>query len=335
MNQGFLIKNVNDVDFELQLFGAIDSYWSVNNVVAFSYFLNENKGKKGKLMIHSEGGEVIEAIGIANLIKAHGKIDTVGIGLVASAATVVLLAGRKSSMYEDAYFMIHNPSAVAAGGSEDLRKVANLMDSMTDDIANIYLKQVQKKYDNKTLEEIKNLMALETWFTAQDAFEYGFIDKIESTKSTQLPIDAKILNTYKKVPTHFLEKQQDMSFTELFTKIQDLVTKNEPKMDASEATQAADVATITVESASAFLKENGYDVIETQQVDALSENLEQLQQEISNKDAEITTLKAEVERLKANFKTAKPSATTVTDNATGQKSAVGSQIANFFKNYKR
>mgnify|MGYP000477434393 CR=1 FL=1 len=83
---------------------------------------------KVDLRVISEGGSVIEGIGIYNAIRAHNASWTVYIdGLAASAASWMILAADKIIMAENAQYMIHRAKSPAAGTGEELIKMGNLI----------------------------------------------------------------------------------------------------------------------------------------------------------------------------------------------------------------
>jgi ATP-dependent Clp endopeptidase proteolytic subunit ClpP len=144
-----------------------------------SDFVNElkDKHKAGtplSVRINSPGGSVLDGIAIYNAIARIEDDVTVHIdGVAASIASYIAMAGDKLVMASNAFLMIHNPLSLAGGDSEDLRRSADLLDSMRDTIANAYIAKTGKDTD-----EIINLMSEETWFTAQEAKDMGFADEI-------------------------------------------------------------------------------------------------------------------------------------------------------------
>ena len=126
------------------------------------------------LRISSPGGSIIEGNVIFNAIKRHAANVTVYIdGMAASMASVIAMAGDEIVMAENALLMIHNPWTVSIGDSEQLRKDADLMDKMKSAIINAY---GRSNYDAAELEELMNAT---TWFTAKEALDAGFIDRID------------------------------------------------------------------------------------------------------------------------------------------------------------
>jgi len=90
--------------------------------------------------------------------------------MAASMASVIAMAGDEIIMADNALLMIHNPWTVSIGDSDQLRKDAELMDKMKSAIINAYGRS------NYSQEELEELMNAETWFTADEAIDAGFVD---------------------------------------------------------------------------------------------------------------------------------------------------------------
>jgi hypothetical protein len=89
-------------------------------------------------------------------------------------ASYIAMSGKPTYMSENALLMIHNPWTLAAGEAEDLRKQADLLDTMKSTLVRGY----QRK-SGMPAEEISRLMDEETWLTALEATALGFVDAIE------------------------------------------------------------------------------------------------------------------------------------------------------------
>jgi len=145
--------------------------------VSAKSFVDELKNHTGKnltVRINSPGGVVTEGLAIFNALKRHkGGVIVQIDGLCASMATYVALAGAPIRMAENSYFMIHNVSGGAYGTAEEIRKAADLTEKMQKGIVAAYVART-----GKTVEEIEEKMDEETWFTAVEAKDFGFIDEI-------------------------------------------------------------------------------------------------------------------------------------------------------------
>jgi ATP-dependent protease ClpP protease subunit len=137
--------------------------------------LREYKGQHVHVRINSPGGEIIDGSAIANALNRHEGGVTVHIdGLAASMASYIAMSGKPTYMSENALLMIHNPWTLAAGEADDLRKQADLLDTMKSALVRGY----QRK-SGMPAEEISRLMDEETWLTALEAAALGFVDAIE------------------------------------------------------------------------------------------------------------------------------------------------------------
>jgi ATP-dependent protease ClpP protease subunit len=132
-------------------------------------------GQHIHLRINSPGGSVVEGTAIYNALRRHKGGVTVHIdALAASMASVIAMAGAPVLIADNALMMIHNPWTVSMGGSEDLRKEADLLDMLKVNLRNAY---VRKTGLGET--EIQDMMDKETWLDAVDAVALGFADAIE------------------------------------------------------------------------------------------------------------------------------------------------------------
>ena len=176
MKKWFEIINKAD-KAEIWIYEQIgEDFWTGGGVTAKS-FQKELAGIKASqidLHINSPGGEVFDGITIYNLIKQHPANVTAYIdGLAASIASVIALAGDTVIMAENALFMIHNPWGFAMGDASEMRKTADLLDKIGGSLVTAYSSKSGKSDD-----EISALMDSETWMTAQEAKDAGFIDEI-------------------------------------------------------------------------------------------------------------------------------------------------------------
>lgn len=126
--------------------------------------------------INSAGGSVFEGIAIFNTLRnSTSVIETYIDGLAASMASVIALAGSKVYMSKSAMYMTHRASGCIAGGADDIRNFAALMDDVEKTMCEIYAKRT-----GLTIEEAryKYLNGTDRWMTAQEALDEKLIDGI-------------------------------------------------------------------------------------------------------------------------------------------------------------
>lgn len=174
---------------EIDIIGAIDSYTDTNAQNLKSQLESAN-GLDVNFNIASEGGSYFEGLTMAAMISNYkGNTKATGIGIVASAATVVFLAADVKCMTPNSFFMIHSAWSGTEGNAKQISKTVDLLNRVDEQMVNIYATQLESKGKliggsiDKTKEYIKSMMAEETWLTAQEAVDMGFADYIADEAS--------------------------------------------------------------------------------------------------------------------------------------------------------
>ena len=135
--------------------------------------------KRLNVKINSGGGSVFQGVAIANELKMHEASVTVTVtGLAASIASVIAMAADPGQlvMCEDTMMMIHPPSGMVWGTAEEMRKEANLLDQIENQIVDTY-----RRRTGLSRTKIKDYVKAETWFEAEEAVRLGFADRVEGT----------------------------------------------------------------------------------------------------------------------------------------------------------
>lgn len=126
------------------------------------------------ISINSGGGSVFSASEIYTSLKSFGgKVKVEIVGMAASAASVIAMAGSRIEMSPTAQLMIHNSSTSAWGDYRDMDRTSDFLQNVNRSIMNAYSAKTGKTESN-----LKPMMDAETWMTAQQALENGFIDAI-------------------------------------------------------------------------------------------------------------------------------------------------------------
>ena len=126
------------------------------------------------LKIHSPGGEVFDGNAIFNALKRHpGGVSVQIEGLAASMATVISLAGAPVKMAANGFYMIHNPWGMAVGDADEMRDQAALLEKIREGMIAAYAAK-----SGQEPEQIGAWMDAETWFTAAEAKDAGFVDEV-------------------------------------------------------------------------------------------------------------------------------------------------------------
>jgi ATP-dependent Clp endopeptidase proteolytic subunit ClpP len=171
---------------ELLIYGVIDPYlWdefdtSVRAIDVMASLAELSAEDTINVRINSPGGSVIEGLAIYNALKAWGKPIRVQVdAMAASIASIIAMAGDEIVMAENATMMIHDPWAVAVGGAEDFRAMANEIDRQKAILINIYAAKT-----GLDVEEIGALMSAETYMSAGEAVERGFATAVAEAMRT-------------------------------------------------------------------------------------------------------------------------------------------------------
>lgn len=131
-------------------------------------------GEPIEVLINSGGGDVYAGSEIYTALRSYpGEITVKIVGIAASAASVIAMAGDVVEISPVAQLMIHNVSSGLHGDSRAFAHEAEVLSGFNQSIANSYVAKT-----GKGMAELLELMNKETWFTAEKAVEHGFADKI-------------------------------------------------------------------------------------------------------------------------------------------------------------
>jgi ATP-dependent Clp protease protease subunit len=175
-----------DAPAEIHILDSIGA-WNVN-AKQFIADLRAIAANKVKLFINSPGGSVFEALGIFNGLRTSGKsIEVHVLGIAASAASYIAMAGDRIVMPANTMMFVHNPINGVYGNAEDMREMAGILDKIGSSLTATYAKRF-KGSD----EELEALLADESYLTAAECLKYGFcdevVDEINATASFDLDL---------------------------------------------------------------------------------------------------------------------------------------------------
>ena len=152
--------------------------------------------------IQSPGGDTFAAAQIYNMLMNYPGHVTVKIdGLAASAASVIAMAGSEVYMSPVSMLLIHNPSTVAIGDSEEMMRAKALLDEVKESIINAY-----ELKTGLSRAKISHLMDMESWLNARKAIELGFADKILFAQGDPSPVAEGLIFSRMSVTNSLLSK---------------------------------------------------------------------------------------------------------------------------------
>jgi len=188
---------------------VIDSFWGVSAKEVAKVIDSLSKVETLNVYINSPGGDVFEGRAImAAIQRFEGNTIAHIDSLCASAATSIALACNEVQMSDGAMFMIHNASGMVWGDKNDMRETANLLEKVEGSIVNDYVAKT-----GKDAQEIIDLMNAETWYTAQEALDNGFIDVIKASPSNTKAKNAWNLSAYANAPKIEPPKEEEQPQT--------------------------------------------------------------------------------------------------------------------------
>ena len=131
------------------------------------------------LYINSPGGSVTAGMAIYDTMQyIKPDVVTVGMGLAASMGQFLLTAGAPGKRYITPHtrVLLHQPLGGAGGSATEIRINADLILGMKKELAAITASRT-----GKTVEQVEADGDRDHWFTAQEALEYGFVDRVIDT----------------------------------------------------------------------------------------------------------------------------------------------------------
>lgn len=167
------------------------------------------------LRINTYGGSVDEALAMIEVMSRHQGDVTVSVDSIAASAGSLFPVAFPSTAARHARVMIHNPWGIVMGNADEMRATADILDVYRDSVVSVYALTM-----NATNDEIRDLMAAETWFSAEEAAEAGLVGEVTDT--------AEAVQAKKVAPDRFRHTPQDLLST-IVDKPTDIPLKLDPE----------------------------------------------------------------------------------------------------------
>jgi len=241
-NEFVKIENSVNGDGEIDISGPIGGDSMFDYGYSFEHFKYDLSQIQGDITVNikSYGGNLFEALAIYDCIRSlKNHVTTKVVGTSASAGTLISLAGDKRLISKNSRYLIHKPMIGAMGNSDDFEKVLESLKDLDKQLIKLYVERT-----NLEGSEVLELMRKETFISAQEAIDKGFIDgyikekkKIENSDEVN-KVNKKINND---MDNKILEALNVESEEELFNKIQHLViNKDEADENTADETNETD-----------------------------------------------------------------------------------------------
>ncbi|ELY2793934.1 Clp protease ClpP [Cronobacter sakazakii] len=172
------IRAARDGDNSISIFDVIGAdYWGEGVTASrIAGALRSLNGADVTVNINSPGGDMFEGLAIYNLLREYdGKVTVKVLGLAASAASIIAMAGDEVQIGRGAFLMIHNCWVCAMGNRHDLAQMATDMAPFDKAMSDIY--QARSGLDAATVDK---MMDGETYIGGSEAVEKGFADSLLS-----------------------------------------------------------------------------------------------------------------------------------------------------------
>ena len=284
-----------DAVAEVYIFDEIGAYG-----ITAQDFISEMKEYKDtpvNLRINCIGGDVFDGMAMYNIIKKREAKTTAYIeGIAASMGSVIALAADEVVMAENSLFMIHNAWGGAMGEAEDMRKTASILEKISGEIANIYERKTRL-----SLNRIIEMMDIETWLNAQEAYELGFIDLISDSIKVAAKYDVskfKNITTeqiHNKLNINVNNKKMTEELKNWFNNKVDEIVNSVKGADNKSEDVVTEVNVMLSDNEEISNKLSSFEASVTD----LNGKIVSLEEELTSAKGENETLSSEIERLNA------------------------------------
>jgi ATP-dependent protease ClpP protease subunit len=171
------IRALEKGDNVITMFDMIgEDFWSGGGVTAkkVAAQLRAIGDRPVTVQINSPGGDMFEGIAIYNVLREHPQDITVQVmGMAASAASIIAMAGNQIEIGAAAFFMIHNCWVLGFGNRQDFVELASWLEPFDVAMRDVYAARTGLKAD-----DIAKMMDAETWLSGSVAVDKGFADAL-------------------------------------------------------------------------------------------------------------------------------------------------------------
>ena len=169
------IRAASEEEHSISIYDVIgQDPWSGEGVTTkrIAAALRSVNGADVTVNINSPGGDMFEGLAIYNLLREYsGKVTVKVLGLAASAASIIAMAGDEIRIARAGFLNIHNCWVIALGNRQDLLEVASRLEPFDQAMAEIYATRTGSQ-----LSAMQKLMDADTWLNGSAAVEQGFAD---------------------------------------------------------------------------------------------------------------------------------------------------------------
>lgn len=184
------VRALEGGDNVITMFDVIgEDYWSGGGITAkkVAAQLRAIGDRPVEVQINSAGGDMFEGIAIYNVLREHSKDITVKVmGMAASAASIIAMAGDRIEIGAASFLMIHNCWVLAIGNRHDMAETAEWLAPFDKAMVDVYAARSGQKP-----EDIAKWMDAETFMSGSQAIERGFADALLAADAVTVDPDAQ------------------------------------------------------------------------------------------------------------------------------------------------
>jgi ATP-dependent protease ClpP protease subunit len=160
---------------EIYLYDSIGSWFGISAKQFVADLKALGDVKTIDLHINSDGGDVFDGRAIYSQLAQHKARIVVHVdGIAASIASLIAMAGDEIRMADGAFMMIHNAWGLSIGDAAEMRRMADLLESVNSTIQDTYAARTKQ-----SIADLKTWMDAETWMTGEEAVDRGFADVLD------------------------------------------------------------------------------------------------------------------------------------------------------------
>jgi ATP-dependent Clp protease protease subunit len=229
MGAGYVVKAKANQSAEILIYEDVGEGWFGG--VSAKRFADDLRAlgdvKTLDVRINSYGGDVFDGIAIyQQLVKHKAKVTTHIDGVAASIASVIAMAGTEIHIAEAGWLMIHDAWGMSVGNATEMRRQADLLDSVTGQIAGVYEARTKQP-----MPKLRSWMSEEKWFSASEALEVGFATNM----AENLRMAAHLANGPQRVKFHHLPAALEAGSAPAGSDVRTLVAKQAQQMKDRQA----------------------------------------------------------------------------------------------------
>lgn len=184
------VRAVTTSDNVITMFDVIgEDFWSGGGITAkkVTAQIRAIGDRPVEIQINSPGGDMFEGIAIYNVLREHSQPITVKImGMAASAASIIAMAGDTIEIGAASFVMIHNCWVMAIGNRHDMRETSEWLEPFDQAMVDLYAART-----SQDVKDVAKWMDAETYMSGSQAIERGFADALLAADTIVVDDDAK------------------------------------------------------------------------------------------------------------------------------------------------